>query len=222
MARGLYYSVRNKAPLKLMKYTAEQYNALQAAFDYFNDKLFSGTLDQVIMTLTRKKNAKGYYWNEAYQAGENKVSEIALNPEVFNRDDKDIFSTLVHEMVHAWQFKFGQNIPKRPYHNKEWARKMKEVGLQPTTDGTPNGKETGTSCTHFVIENGKYERAFNQMDKTIAIWIKGVVMLNLKKKKDDGKVKFTCPECEATCWGKSSLLIQCMECEQQMTPEDKE
>jgi hypothetical protein len=45
-----------------------------------------------------------------------------------------ILSTLVHEMVHVWQETYG-NPSRRGYHNRQWAEKMREVGLQPSSTG---------------------------------------------------------------------------------------
>jgi predicted SprT family Zn-dependent metalloprotease len=73
------------------------------------------------------------------------VDELALNPDNFeDRTDEQIMSTLLHEMCHCWQYYFGE--PSRGgYHNREWASKMKEVGLHPSDNEKPGGKETGHS-----------------------------------------------------------------------------
>jgi hypothetical protein len=56
----------------------------------------------------------------------------------------------VHEMVHVWQHAFGKPSAGG-YHNKQWAAKMKAVGLQPSSTGYVGGKETGQRVTHYVI-----------------------------------------------------------------------
>lgn len=63
------------------------------------------------------------------------VDEIAMNPVYFSiRTIKATLSTLVHEMVHQWQFHFGK-AGRRGYHNKEWAALMERVGLMPSDTG---------------------------------------------------------------------------------------
>ena len=59
------------------------------------------------------------------------TDEIALNPAHFaSRPTAGTLSTLAHEMAHLWQHHFG--TPSRTgYHNKEWAAKMREIGLIP-------------------------------------------------------------------------------------------
>jgi hypothetical protein len=39
----------------------EQAITLQTAYDYFNTELFGGRLPQVLITLQRKKGARGYF-----------------------------------------------------------------------------------------------------------------------------------------------------------------
>jgi hypothetical protein len=70
--------------------------------------------------------------------------------------DREIVSTLVHEMVHQWQHHFGKPS-RRSYHNKQWAAKVIEFGLIPSHTGKPGGKQTGQSVSHYIEENGLYD-----------------------------------------------------------------
>src|SRR6516225_6927899 len=96
--------------------------------------------------------------------GQSGRHELALNPDHFvDRTDEQICSTLVHEMCHVWQHVNG-TAPSRNYHNKEWAAKMKSLGLQPSSTGAPGAKETGASISHYIIPDG----AFQQSHKGLA------------------------------------------------------
>ena len=121
--------------------TMKTYTTIQVAYDFFNERLFEGRLPQALCTLRTMRNARGYFWANQFQGKEKNaaIDEIALNPETFkDRSDKDVFSTLVHEMCHLEQEHFGK--PSRSgYHNKEWASMMKRVGLQPSTTGQEGG-----------------------------------------------------------------------------------
>jgi predicted SprT family Zn-dependent metalloprotease len=82
------------------------------------------------------------------------VDEIAMNPVYFSiRTIKATLSTLVHEMVHQWQFHFGEP-GRRGYHNKQWAARMERVGLMPSDTGEPGGRKVGQSMTHYIIAGG--------------------------------------------------------------------
>lgn len=198
------------------KITTAEYNGFQTAFDFFNQKLFGNTLPQVMVTLQRHAKARGYFAPERFheRAGKVRVHEIAMNPDTFcDETDERILSILAHEMVHLWQQAFGQ-APRRCYHDKQWAAKMKEVGLQPTTTGAPGGKEVGQSVTHFVIAGGPYARAYKELAaKGLKLrWESPAGLAAETKAKSESKTKFTCPECELNAWAKPDALLICGYC----------
>ena len=87
--------------------TSDEYAGFEGAYDWFNTRLFAGKLPPCLMTLQRKAKSRGYFatdrfghWADAQAS----TDELALNPDTFvDRSDKDILSTLVHEMCHCWQ-----------------------------------------------------------------------------------------------------------------------
>jgi hypothetical protein len=85
--------------------------------------LFAGSLPQVLVTLQRHANTRGYFSPERFKGRIDKqtVHELALNPDNFTgRSDELILSTLMHEMVHVWQETYGEPS-RRGYHNRQWA-----------------------------------------------------------------------------------------------------
>lgn len=193
------------------------YQALQDAYDYFNRELFNGLLPDAMIVLHRKRNALGYFWAGMWQAvgpDSAQLDEISLTPESLQRGDRDVLSTLVHEMVHLWQQHFGK--PSRnAYHNRQWAEQMKAVGLQPVAVG-PNAKpdqETGQNCTHTIITGGRFDRsaAIFLADREVINWygLSTVRVSNPKK----NKVKYQC-SCGNNVWGRSGLAIACEDCEE--------
>ena len=133
--------------------TPAAYRAFQEAYDFFNAELFGGSLPHVLVTLQRHGKARGYFSPERFtgRTDDAAAHELAMNPDSFNgRSDELILSTLAHEMAHVWQQSHGIP-PRRSYHDRQWAAKMKEIGLQPTATGEPGGKETGQHVTHYII-----------------------------------------------------------------------
>lgn len=207
--------------------TRETYNALQDAFNWFNRELFSSNLPQVIIVLHRKKGAKGYFWADMWhkhidsESETPTISEIALTPETLDRSDKEILSTLVHEMVHLWQYTSGK--PSRnAYHNKEWADMMEEIGLHPTHNGQWDGKPTGQKVTHLIVEGHRFDTSASAFleDRKVIQWFG--VQQGKKEAKNKNKVLYTCG-CNPVVkvWGKAGLLIACELCEQTFTEEVK-
>lgn len=217
--------------------TLEQMTAYQQAFDYFNQELFSDRLPQVILNFSRSGSSTiAFYTPKRWQQDEKQVDqkaldEISLNPKYLGMSMEEIMSSLVHEMVHLWQFAFG-NPSRRSYHNKEWAMKMNEIGLSPD-DGT--GKETGQNVSHKIGEEGLFQKAFQNMPESYSlpwrVFIEGDGDRGGEAEAKEGKsdkqdeeqkpksksgkrLKYTCPSCETNIWGKEGLRIGCIDCEE--------
>jgi hypothetical protein len=91
----------------------------------------------VLVTLQRHAKARGYFSPDRFTGRTEATAahELAMNPDTFTgRTDEEILSTLAHEMAHVWQQTHGKP-PSRSYHDRQWAAKMKEIGLQPSTTG---------------------------------------------------------------------------------------
>lgn len=103
--------------------TEEQFNALNKVYQYFNRKLFGNQLPGCILNFSRLLGTHGFLAPERWKrVGEKEfgVHEISLTPTPLFYTPLEIFSTLVYEMCHLWQRRFGK--PSRNgYHNKEWA-----------------------------------------------------------------------------------------------------
>jgi hypothetical protein len=138
--------------------TPVEYGGLQKAYEHFNAELFGSVLPNVFITYQRRAHSYGYFSADRFAGRDDpdRRHELALNPDGFiGQSDQDICSTLVHEMVHGWQHNNG-TAPKRSYHNKEWAAKMKAVGLYPSNSGMIGGRETGASMSHYIIPEGAF------------------------------------------------------------------
>jgi predicted SprT family Zn-dependent metalloprotease len=195
--------------------TPAEYRAFQDAYDFFNAELFAGSLPHVLVTLQRHAKARGYFSPERFTGRiENAaVHELAMNPDSFTgRTDEEILSTLAHEMAHVWQQTHG-TAPRRSYHDRQWAAKMKEIGLQPSTTGEPGGKETGQSVTHYIIPGGAYAAAYAKLKgRGFRLHWQSAPAGKEAKAKKASKMKFTCPECGQNAWGKPDTQLICGAC----------
>jgi hypothetical protein len=202
--------------------TPVEYGGLQEAYDHFNAALFEAALPDVFITYQRKANSAGYFSADRFsgRVGKWGKHELALNPDGFiNQTDEQVTQTLVHEMIHVWQQAFGKPSA-RGYHNKEWAAKMKAIGLQPSSTGMVGGKETGQKMLDYIIPDGPFTKAFAKL--AARGW-----KLNLQSAHRPGakggvssKTKFTCSSCGQNAWGKPDLAILCELCEIKMRAVD--
>jgi len=198
--------------------TTTEYGNFQAAFDWFNGKLFDGKLPNVLITLNRHPRSKGYFSPDRFEKrnGEAKAHELALNPDVFaGRSDESILSTLAHEMCHLWQQEFGK-VPRKAYHDRQWAAKMESIGLVPSSTGEAGGKRTGQNVTHYIQDGGRYQVAYKELQANgfLLQWQSPEEAKNgnKSKKKDASKRKFTCPKCGKNVWGTADSFIACLKC----------
>jgi predicted SprT family Zn-dependent metalloprotease len=204
------------------------YTSLDAAYDHFNRELFAGTLPPCLITMQRHKGAYGYFSGGRFASTDNPnevTDEIALNPAHFaSRPTAGTLSTLVHEMAHLWQH--HQGTPSRTgYHNKEWAAKMREIGLIPSDTGQPGGKDTGQKVTHYVEEGGRFERACSAYLATATAFLyhdragDGEAAAT-RTKKAASKTKYTCPTCGQNAWAKPEANLMCGDCREAMEAEE--
>lgn len=211
--------------------TKHQFTKYQKLYDYFNEALFDNELPYCLLILSRKAaRVCGHFSTNRWHDKEgNKTHEINLNPVYMAMtDEMDICQTLVHEMVHLWQYEFGH--PSRAgYHNREWADKMESVGLTPSHTGEEGGKKTGQQMSDYPTPNGKFLRAFNVMKKSLLLPFKssevvsGIVFQGgnvvavtglkptIQKPKRKNKTKYHC-RCGNNVWGKPNLKIFCADC----------
>lgn len=224
------------------KITQTEYTGLQLAFDYFNKHLFDGKLPECLITFQNHPLAIGFYRPKHFKGRTDSkmyTDEIALNPDEFStRSNEQILSTLVHEMVHLWQYHFGK-ASRCGYHNKQWAHKMLEIGLKPKSNDDPE-KIVGQSMTHEIMQGGRFQMTAQTLLKKHSLlnW-ESVSWFNLligtpdddnggdepsispkhqpkPKRKDKSKVKFSCAECGLNAWAKESACLVCGVCSVEM------
>jgi predicted SprT family Zn-dependent metalloprotease len=204
--------------------TTTEYNSLQEAYDHFNRELFGGTLPAVLITLQRHAKAAGYFAPDRFKSRNKSLMhaltsagtthELALNPDGFtNQTDREILDTLVHEMCHVWQQEHG-TPPRRCYHDREWSRKMQEVGLMPSSTGRPGGKTTGPKMSDYVIEGGPFARSFERLAAAgfRLHWQSQAPPSKERDTKRASKTKYTCGDCGANAWAKPGAQLVCAEC----------
>ena len=196
--------------------TEQSYGELSDAYKFFNAKLFDDGLPSCLITLHRHRSAYGYFSPKRFESADAAFTdEIALNPDHFKaRPDRASLSTLVHEMVHLWQQHFGK--PSRNgYHNKEWAAKMDELGLTPSSTGAEGGARTGQKVSHFIVDGGPFDLACAELMKT-GFTISWKSVPAPPKIKAGKRTKYKCPGCETSVWGKDGLSITCEDCSETM------
>ena len=199
------------------------YKSFYEAFDWLNAALFDSELPDVVITMQRQRGARGYFSGKRFgqRHGDDVADEIALNPSTFaDRTDREIISTLLHEMAHEWQDHFG-NPGRGRYHNKQWASKMIELGLMPSHTGEPGGKKTGDCVSHYIIEGGPFAREWEALEAS------GYTLDYQDRARDQATkpkksiAKYVCPGCEFVVRGEPGHRLICLICELEMPSSDQ-
>jgi hypothetical protein len=201
--------------MKTAAITITEYQGFQDAYDFFNREMFGGSLPQVLVTLQRHARTYGYFSPQRFHGrlDEAEVHELALNPDNFTgRTDAMILSTLTHEMCHVWQQTHGK-APRKGYHDRQWAAKMREIGLQPSSTGEEGGAETGQSVSHYILPEGRFATAYAQLAATgFQLHWQSVPASKQAIAKKPNRMKFTCPGCGQNAWAKPGALLICGVC----------
>ena len=198
--------------------TEAVHSGFYQAFKFFNAELFGGALPDALIDLQRRARSRGHFAGERFghRRRGDKVDEIALNPQTFiDRTDQEIISTLVHEMVHLWQFHFGKP-GRRGYHNKQWAAKMEALGLMPSHTGEPGGKKTGQRVTHYIIPNGPYDTKWKALASSGYTLDYQDRLVGRPPEPRKMKVRYACPRCSIHVWGKPDIRVACIDCTETM------
>jgi hypothetical protein len=136
------------------------------AYDYFNEALFDGTLPACSIWLSRKTPFAAFFPSGGQGIGSgDRLHLIQINPDILTRPPIFVMSVLVREQCHLWQWVHGKPF-QGTCHDRQWSAKMESIGLMSSRTGRPGGKRTGHRLTHYVIEGGPFERAFNSMPET--------------------------------------------------------
>jgi predicted SprT family Zn-dependent metalloprotease len=212
--------------------TNAQFAAYRAMWDFFNAVLFGGALSHVILNFSRSARSLGFFAPERWKDAGNKTThEISLNPAYLTRETmKDSASTLVHEMAHLHRHEQG-NPPRGGYHDRQWADKMEELGLMPSSTAAPGGARVGYKMSHYIVAGGAFERAFEAMPAGCQLpWMcgvdedaiegkgkgKGKSKGKEKEAKRKLKLKYSCPGCELNVWGRAGLHLRCDDCDEEL------
>jgi hypothetical protein len=191
--------------------TKTQFAAYQKMFDYFNHTLFKNILPECMLSFSRQRSSShtlftSEQWHEKFGSA---MPEISLNLKQLSEDEPiEVMATLVREMVHLWQERYGHPSQKG-YYNREWAEKMTEIGLIPSATGLPGGKPTGQTIRHYIENNGRFEQAFRKIPDTCLLPFRPTAIDGEKVKGNKEKVMYRCVGCGAKVWGKGGLELMC-------------
>ncbi len=137
--------------------SSEFYSCLEQIGNHFNERLFEGGLPPILFTLSSDIKMLGHFRYANWTTGQKgEVSEIILNPDLFaNRSWIELFKTIVHQQCHLYQCR-KREASRSTYHNRRWARLMRDRGLIPSSTGRPDGLEIGQTMSEYIEDGGLF------------------------------------------------------------------
>ena len=192
--------------------TPQQFGAYQALFDHFNDQLFDSSLPSVLLTFSNH-TTQGYFKPRKWEDGHGYTHEIAMNPHYLREQPRWVIAAaLVHDMCHLWQQIHGQ--PGRiGYHNREWAARMRALGLITSDTGQPGGNATGHRVDQYVDPAGAFQQAMERVpDSHWLPWQQIPPGTDADLSRRAIKHKYSCPNDHGNVWGKAGLWLICGHC----------
>jgi predicted SprT family Zn-dependent metalloprotease/predicted RNA-binding Zn-ribbon protein involved in translation (DUF1610 family) len=203
--------------------TPVEYGSLQQAFERFNKELFDSQLPDCFIVYSRRSHSGGHFAPNRFSGRDTNFAkhEVSLNPDGFiGKSDEYICSILVHEMTHCWQEHCSDKKRKRySYHDKEWAAKMKTIGLQPSNSGMVGGKETGVHMSHYILVGGPFQVTYQKLAATgWRLNLQSAAAAGKSAKPRTDKTTFTCPNCGWTLYGKADSEPGCGKCNPDAQP----
>ncbi len=199
-------------PHKLnLKPTQTQFAAYQKIFDYFNKRLFANSLPDCMLSFSRRRSSSHTLYTPGQwrlESGSAKA-EISLNLKQLREEEPiEVMAILVRQMVHLWQEIYG-HPSGNGYYNREWAGKMEEIGLTPTSTGLPGGRRTGQGIKHYIEPGSRFAQVFEEMPPDYLWPFRPEAFEGNKRARYSEKEMYRCSGCGVKVWGKGGLGLVC-------------
>lgn len=181
--------------------------------------IFKGKeLANVVLTLKPQRGSYGYCTvQEIFTDDEFNYLEISYNIDYLNRPLKEIFSTLIHEQIHAYcrKAEIKEVSANNRYHNNKFKELCDEIGLEcekhKGIGWNTNGKMSEELSNHIDEEflskyDSKYiEELFHLKNKLGTTEAK-------RKGPDRNAKRYICPCCGSKARAKAGALLICGSC----------
>lgn len=194
--------------------------------DWFNNEL---DMDRVVISCNSTPKAYGHFtpylsYRVHSKDGEKGAVEINIGSGTLDRDIIEVVSTLIHEMVHYYNWSIGVQDCSRggTYHSKKFKNEAEKHGLIIEYDSRIGWSLTSASeeLVDWIIENEFEDFRLGRNEFTSLIGIggtsKGGSTPTLPPKKKNNSIKMVCPCCGAIARVTKATNLICGDCMEHM------
>lgn len=185
---------------------------LETWFDRLNKEMFRGELPNVILTVTPDTTKGAYGWfttSECWHDTKNDVSlhEINICSDTLNRPANETIGTLLHEMVHLYNWiKNKKDVSRNGYfHNDQFKETAVTHGLD-----VERSEKHGWSITKLTANMVKWCEGFKDF-KAFELY-RDPNPKRIASKPKAKSYKYVCPCCGAIVRTTKQMNIICGDC----------
>ena len=202
---------------------------LTKIFKLLNDEYFDGELEQPIITVQSTPKAYGHFtpylsYRVHSKDGEKGAVEINIGAGTLDRDITEVVATMVHELVHYYNWSIGVQDCSRggTYHSKKFKNEAEKHGLVIEYDSRIGWSLTSATeeLVDWIIENDFEDFRLGRNEFTSLVGIggtsKGGSTPTLPPKKKNNSIKMVCPCCGAIARVTKATNLICGDCMEHM------
>lgn len=198
---------------------------LNKIFDLLNAEFFENTLSRPTITIQSTPKAYGHFTlrEDTWVSTIGSTHEINIGAGTLSRPIENVVATLLHEMVHYYNYENGVQDCSRggTYHNKNFKREAEKRGLIVNKSEKYGYAHTepADSLLDFVLNNGLTDilisrNEFFGFSVPPTGKITGTDFGSTAKKSSTRK--YICPCCGMSIRATKEVRIMCMDCGEQM------
>lgn len=198
---------------------------LNKIFDLLNAEFFESTLSRPTITIQSSPSAYGHFSlrDDAWVSATGSSHEINIGAGTLSRPIEEVTSTLLHEMVHYFNYVNGVKDTSRgyTYHNKKFKEAAERCGLEVTHSDKYGWSHTAPSdaLLTFVLENNLTDILLNRNEQ-IGYRVTGTGTHSgvgtTTGKRPTSTRKYMCPCCGNSVRATKNVNIGCLDCNVQM------
>ena len=198
---------------------------LNKVFDLLNAEFFENTLSRPTITIQSTPKAYGHFSlrEDTWISKLGGTHEINIGAGTLSRPIEEVAATLLHEMVHYYNYEMGIQDCSRgnTYHNRRFKEAAEARGLIVTHSEKYGWSHTSPSdrLLEFIMDNDLTDILINRNEYT-GFRITGTgthsgAGATLPPKKSSTR-KYICPCCGMSVRATRAVNVACMDCDMQL------
>ena len=197
---------------------------LNKIFDLLNVTFFENTLSRPTITIQSTPRAYGHFSlrEDTWISKLGGTHEINVGAGTLARPIEEVVATLLHEMVHYYNYERGVQDCSRggTYHNRNFKAEAEARGLvvEHSERNGWNRTSPNEALLDFVINNGLTDILINRNEES-GFQITGTGTHNgfpISLPKKSSTRKYICPCCGMSVRATREVNIACMDCDEAM------